>query len=154
MRKRAELDTIKKVHLEDQIREQIKRQKWSFDVFLSYSERDQESANLIHRNVTAAGGRLFMAPKEISPGDDFAETIRNALVHSRELWLLLSPHSIKSAWVISEWGAAWALEKKIVPILFRCDFTALPDRLRSIQSVDLHKIDDLIAKVFTSSHWG
>ncbi len=148
VRKRAELDTIKKVHLEDEIREQLIRQKWSYDVFLSYSERDEKSATLIRENVTAAGGRLFMAPKEISPGDDFAVTIRNALRHSRELWLLLSPHSIKSEWVTTEWGAAWVLEKRIVPILYRSDVTALPDRLRGIQSIDLHAIDDLVAKTF------
>jgi TIR domain len=147
-RKRAELDTINKVQLEEQIREQLKRQKWSFDVFLSYSERDKESAALIHTKVSASGGRIFMAPKEMSPGDDFAEKIRNALVHSRELWLLVSPRSITSEWVISEWGAAWALEKKIVPILYQCDQTALPERLRRIHSVDLHLIDDLIAKTF------
>lgn len=149
-RKRSEMDTIKKVHLEEQVRDQLKRQKWSFDVFLSYSESDKETAALIYGKVLAAGGRLYMAPKEISPGEDFATSIRNALVHSRELWLLVSPNSIKSEWVISEWGAAWALEKKIVPILFRCDYNALPDRLRSIQSVDLHRLDELVANVFPS----
>lgn len=150
LRKRAELDTIKKVYLEDQIREQLIRQKWSYDVFLSYSERDEKSAALIREKVAAAGARLFMAPKEISPGDDFAVTIRNALRHSRELWLLLSPHSIKSEWVTTEWGAAWVLEKKIVPILYRSDVSALPDRLRGIQSVDLHAIDELVAKTFAA----
>jgi TIR domain len=147
-RKRSEMETIEKVHLEDQIREELKRQKYSFDVFLSYSERDKEEALIIHGKVTAAGGRLFMAPKEISPGEDFAAAIRNALVHSRELWLLVTPHSIKSEWVISEWGAAWALEKKIVPILYHCDVAALPHRLRGIQAVDLHRIDELITKTF------
>jgi hypothetical protein len=147
-RKRSELETIKKVHLEDQVREQLKRQKWSFDVFLSYSERDKDEALVIHGKVTSAGGRIFMAPKEISPGEDFAAAIRNALVHSRELWLLVTPHSIKSEWVISEWGAAWALEKKIVPILYHCDVAALPSRLRGIQAVDLHRLDELITKTF------
>jgi TIR domain len=147
-RKRAEMETINKVHLEERVREQIKQQKWSFDVFLSYSDADRDVASLIHGKVLSNGGKLFMAPKEISPGDDFAEQIRNALVHSRELWLLVSPRSIKSEWVISEWGAAWALEKKIIPILYHCDHTALPERLRRIQSVDLHLIDDLITKTF------
>jgi TIR domain len=149
-RKRAELDTINKVRLEDQIREQLKEQKWTYDVFLSYSNRDKEPAARIYNKVLAAAGRIFMAPKEISPGEDFGEMIRNALVHSREVWLLLSPDSIKSEWVISEWGAAWALEKKIVPILYRCDHGAMPDRLRVIQSVDLHLIDELIARRFPS----
>jgi hypothetical protein len=147
-RKRAELDTIKRVHLEDQVREQQKKRRWSYDVFLSYSDRDKEQAASIHEKVAAVGGRLFMAPKEISPGDDFADTIRNALVHSRELWLLVSPDSVGSEWAITEWGAAWALKKRIVPILYRCDHSKLPLRLRSIQTVDLHQIDELVNKTF------
>jgi hypothetical protein len=147
----AQLNTergVQKIHLEDQVREQVKKHKSSFDVFLSYSNRDTEEATRIYNKVMAAGGRIFMAPKEIRPGDDFAVTIRSALVHSDEVWLLLSPNSIKSEWVITEWGAAWALEKKIVPILYRCDNSAMPDRLRGTQSTDLHLIDELIAKTF------
>jgi len=150
-RKRAELETINKVQLEDQIREQLNRQKWAHEVFLSYSDRDNDTAAMIHRKVISAGGRIFMAPKEISAGDDFADAIRNALFNSRELWLLVSPQSAKSEWVITEWGAAWVLKKKIVPILYRCDHTALPQRLRGIQSVDLHLVDELIAKTFGAS---
>jgi hypothetical protein len=43
-----------------------------------------------------------MAPKVLKPGDDFAEEIRLALHGSHELWLLVSPSSAKSEWVISE----------------------------------------------------
>jgi TIR domain len=150
-RKRAELETINKVHLEEQIRGELKRQKCSFDVFLSYSDADRGTSALIHGKISSAGGRIFMAPKEISPGDDFAERIREALVHSLELWLLVSARSVRSEWVISEWGAAWALEKRIVPILYQCDRAALPERLRRIQTVDLRLIDQLVAERFGKS---
>jgi TIR domain len=150
VKKRSELEIVERVHLEDHVREQLKKQKWAFDIFLSYSALDQEPASLVYDKVIAAGGRIFMAPKEIQPGDDFAATIRNVLIHSKELWLLLSPNSIKSEWVTTEWGAAWVLEKKIVPILYRCDHNALPDRLRGTHSIDLHRIDAMIANRFPS----
>ena len=153
-RKRTEMDTISKVQIEEQYREHLKRQKYSFDVFLSYSERDRDCASILHEKVVTSGGKIFMAPKELNPGDDFAEEIRKALVCSRELWLVVSPNSIKSEWVISEWGAAWALEKAIVPILYHCDHGLLPDRLKKIQCVDMHLIDSLITRRFQSKEKG
>jgi hypothetical protein len=152
VRKRAELDTIKKVHLEEQVREQLQKQKWTFDVFFSYSSLDTEPATVVRNKVIAAGGRIFMAREEIRPGDNFEETIRNALVYCEELWLLFSPSSMKSEWVITEWGIAWALKKKIVPILYQCDHSALPGRLRGTHTVDFNPIDELIAKRFPSNH--
>ena len=89
-----------------------------FDVFLSYASTDQIEADQIYEAIERAGGKVFLAGKNLRPGDDFAEEIRNALWSSREVWLLVSPNSLKSDWVISEWGAAWALRKRIVPILF------------------------------------
>jgi hypothetical protein len=51
---------------------------------------------------------------------------------------------MESEWVTTEWGAAWALEKKIIPILLRCEVSRLPDRLKRIHSVDFHRYNDLI----------
>ena len=85
-----------------------------------------------------------MAPKVLKPGDDFAEEIRMALLGSLELWVLVSPSSASSEWVITEWGAAWALAKKIVPILHRCAHDSLPMRLQKLQCIDLHRCDELI----------
>jgi len=85
-----------------------------------------------------------MARKELQPGDDFAEEIRNALVGAAQLWMPVTPESLKSEWVISEWGAAWALDKRIVPILFRCSLDDLPNRLRRLECVDFHEYQMLI----------
>ncbi len=92
----------------------------------------------------SAGLRLYMARKELQPGDDFAEEIRNALVGAAQLWMPVTPESLKSEWVISEWGAAWALDKRIVPILFRCSLDDLPNRLRRLECVDFHEYQMLI----------
>lgn len=147
-KKRTELETFNKIDLEEQYRERVRQAKYNYDIFLSYSDRDKDRAEIIHGKLSKAGQRVFMAPKELNAGDDFAEEIRKALIGSRELWLLVSPNSIKSEWVISEWGAAWMLQKRIVPILFRCSHVDLPERLRRFHCVDLDVIDEHIAKAF------
>jgi hypothetical protein len=145
-RKIDELDAWRKVQLEEGFREQLRMEKYAYDVFLSYAAEDTKEAEQIHEKVEAAGGKIFMAPKVLVPGDDFAEEIRAALQGARELWLLLSPSSAKSEWVTSEWGAAWVLGRKIVPILHRCAPDQLPDRLRQLHAIDLYQIDGLISK--------
>lgn len=143
-RKRDELGAWRKVQMEEHFREQARHAKYTYDVFLSHASPDNTEAQGIRDKIIAAGHRVFLAPKELRRGDDFAEEIRLALLGSRELWLLVSPHSSKSEWVISEWGAAWALDKRIVPVLHRCAPESLPARLARLQCIDLHRVDEAI----------
>ena len=120
----------------------------TIDVFLSYSSDDRQHADELYEAITAAGGKAFLAARDLRPGDDFAEEIRKALWKSRELWLLVSPNSLTNDWVISEWGAAWALGKKIVPILILCRAEHLPDRIARLHCIDFHKFPELISDRF------
>lgn len=142
---RHELDTRHKINLESQLRESMRKAQYAFDAFLSYSSNNTPEAELIHAKAVETGLKVFMAPKRLLPGDDFAEEIRASLEGSRELWLLLSPQSVNSEWVISEWGAAWVLRRTIVPILHRCEPSLLPERLARFHCIDLHRIDELIS---------
>jgi len=143
-RKREELDAWRKVQLEERFRQEALKAKYAYDVFLSYASADDAEAQTLHDKIVQGGHTVFMARKVLKPGDDFAEEIRLALHGSREIWLLVSPSSSKSEWVISEWGAAWALAKRIVPILHRCSPESLPDRLARLHFIDLHRCDELI----------
>jgi len=136
--------------MEEEYREMKSATHYQHDVFLSYSSVNSSEAAQMSRAVTDSGYKVFLAEKSIEPGLDFAEEIRRSLKGSREVWLLVSPSSIRSEWVTTEWGAAWALEKKIVPILLRCDVNSLPERLRRLQCVDFHRYNDLIETL--SSH--
>ena len=119
---------------------------YELDVFLSYSSVDAQEANEIYAAIRTAGGRVFLSEKDLKPGQDFAEEIRKAINCSRELWLLVSLSSLKSDWVISEWGAAWVLSKKVVPILHRCRPEELPDRIRRLHCIDFYKYPDLVKR--------
>ena len=92
---------------------------------------------------------MFLDKKSLEPGENFAEHIRAALYSCRELWLLVSPSSLNSEWVITEWGAAWVLKKTIVPILHRCKPQDLPARLSQLQCIDMYRYMELVAKRFS-----
>jgi hypothetical protein len=117
-------------------------------MFLSYAAQDHEEAERLQKAIEAAGGTVFLDKKSLEPGDNFAERIRAALYSCRELWLLVSPSSLNSEWVSTEWGAAWVLKKTIVPILHRCKPQDLPARLSQLQCIDMYKYLDLIARRF------
>ncbi len=142
--KSIELEIAKKIYYEEAIKKQKRDREIVRDIFLSYSTHDKEIAEEIYTAVMKAGGKAFLSKKSIEPGSDFEEEIRVALIGSDELWIIISPNSIKSEWVISEWGAGWVLKKKIVPILYQCPPVSLPDRLKKLQSIDFHKYQDLI----------
>ncbi len=116
-----------------------------FNIFLSYSSDDKDEANKIFGDVQANNGKIFLAEKLLKPGQDFAEEIKKALIESDELWIVLSLSSLKSNWVHTEWGAAWALGKTIIPILHRCGPEDLPDRLQKLHCIDLYKVSQYIA---------
>lgn len=119
------------------------------EVFISYSHLDNERAQRIARKLKARKIKYFLAAKGIQGGDPFKDKIRDALVGSQELWVIVSPGALKSEWVMTEWGAAWALKKHIVPILHQCSPGDLPERLRDHQAVDFADVDKAIQELLT-----
>ncbi len=111
-----------------------------YDVFLAYSAADEEAARRIFDIIGAAGLRCFMSAKSLMAGDVWGDTIRSSLIKSREILLLCSPASISSEWVQTELGAAWALHKRVIPVLLRLDVTNLPRHLAQYQAFDFHEI--------------
>ena len=88
-----------------------------------------------------------MSCKELTGGDEFSEVIRDALTNAREVCILFSPNSAKSEWVLTEWGAAWVLKKRIVPVLYRIDVDSLPDRLKLLQAMDFSDLEEYVSQV-------
>src|SRR5947208_927769 len=113
------------------------------NVFLSYSSKDEKEALTISKLIESIGGKVFLAGKDLKPGQNFTEEIRVALNLSPRVWLLVTPNSVESYWVFAEWGAAWVQQKQVVPILLRCNPDELPEQLKSYQWTDFHKVRDL-----------
>jgi hypothetical protein len=108
---------------------------YEFDLFLSYSTKDRDQAAAIVVAAGALGLTIFQDRRDIEYGEVWAEEIRLALMNSREIALLASPSSMASEWVQTEWGAAWALQRTITPILLMMPPSQLPERLRQRQAV-------------------
>ena len=120
--------------------------EFRFHVFLSYSARDRSNAELLTERLQRAEIKVFFADRELEGGVPFTEEIRKALHESRETWLLATPSSITSVWVATEWGTAWALGRKIVPVLLGLAQSDLPDRLRLLQAVEYLDIQPEIGR--------
>ena len=76
-RQRDELDAWRKIQLEEHYRQEARKAMYTYDVFLSYDAADEKEACGIHDQIMDDGHKVFMAPKVLKPGDDFAEEIRS-----------------------------------------------------------------------------
>jgi hypothetical protein len=130
----------------DLLGKQEKLQK-AVDVFLSYSAADKDEARAIFDVLEKNGVSVFLAERSIEAGQPWEGVVKEALKNCRNFWLLVTPDSLRSEWVITEWASAWALEKHIVPILFRCRPEDLPPRLRAYQCVDFHRVGDAVGSL-------
>jgi hypothetical protein len=73
-----------------------------YSCFISYSTTDQEFADRLYTDLQAKGVRCWFAPHDVHGGRKLHEQIDDAIRVHQKLLLILSPHSIKSAWVESE----------------------------------------------------
>lgn len=114
------------------------------DVFLSYAAKDTVEARIIFDKLREENITAFQAEKSIKAGEIWENRIKEALRSCRNFWILVTPNSLNSEWVITEWAAAWALNKRIIPILLRCRPEDLPKRLQTYHCIDFHNIADAI----------
>lgn len=121
--------------------------QFEYDLFISYSSRDQEKANKINEEAKKVGLKPFLAPKNIKGGEIGIEKIKDAIRNSAEVVVLVSKNSLASGWVFAEWGAAWILNKHITPLLYRCDADDIPDLLKQPQHMDLDELDGYLEQV-------
>lgn len=100
-------------------------------VFVSHVHEDRDVAAWLKRNL----GNDFLGRIEVfvsteregHAGDEWLKTIHEVLHECRVLVALCSPASIHRPWVNFELGAAWMLEKRIIPA---CHAGLTPDDLK------------------------
>jgi hypothetical protein len=91
--------------------------KQDIHVFLSYAAEDSgRAAELISQLAQQPNLQVFTSDK-ISAGEKWQSKIKQALAKSDFFLVLLSPSSVQSKWVQFELGAAWGLNKSIIPIV-------------------------------------
>lgn len=102
-------------------------------IFLSYSHSDEQKATELASRLRDAGLECFVAGRDITATQQWEPRIREALLGAQCVMLLLTPRSINSNWVMIEAGAAWALEKVIVPATMFVEAGQLVEPIRRFQ---------------------
>jgi len=77
---------------------------YEYDFFISYNHIDEQWAESLARRIERERWqgrplRVFFAPWDIRPGENFVERIEEALPKSRKLGLIMSPDAANSEWV-------------------------------------------------------
>jgi len=94
-------------------------------VFISHAYKDKGIADAICRKLEAANARCWIAPRNISTGEDWTKAIRKAIDSSRVVVLVLSENANAATHIEREIANAFYTERIIMP--FRLD-NAIPRR--------------------------
>lgn len=123
-------------------------------IFLSYSNQDSNIAKNLYASFKKTGASCFMAEKDISAGELWEERIRQELITSDWVVILVTPRSKNRLWVAAEAGAAWVLNKKLVAALMFVDPNELIEPIKKRQSRVIEtpeQMEDLINELIPST---
>jgi len=112
----------------------IAEQAQQHDVFLSYASVDSGIATELKAALQRKNHSCFLAEKDIRAGREWEDEIHSAMHGAKNVILLITPNSLKSAWVLMETGAAWALRKRLYPALSFVSPEDLVDPVRRFQA--------------------
>lgn len=83
-----------------------------YDVFLSHSGLDDDLARDIQELLSANGIKVFCTPDSI-PSGKWEPQIEEALEHSSEIWVLLTPNALNaSVWIHQEFGCFYGFNRQ------------------------------------------
>lgn len=85
-------------------------------VFISYSTKEQSSAEAMKNLLEKQGVQTWMAPGDIPAGSKYAQVINKAVRESSCFILMLSENSQNSVWVSKEVERAINYRKPIIPV--------------------------------------
>ncbi|QES34717.1 hypothetical protein DEJ48_16060 [Streptomyces venezuelae] len=143
---------IQRVHVFAQgvhVTEHQKREKPP--VFLSYSSRDAPVARRLERSLGLAGIDVW-SDRRLRVGDEWQRSITKALEDAEIVLVLISPSSLRSEWVTSEWQTALIRSQRVIPVLVGgARFSDLPRDLAGIHAVDLNEEDPEEIRILTEA---
>jgi hypothetical protein len=145
----------------------------SYDVFISYSRKNQKFVNRLANDLAAHRLRVWLDSLEIDVGDRFRKKIEEGIETSRYFCLVISPASMKSYYVREmELEAAFShmvrtsRQSFILPIMWSRPPTPLPLMLSTYHFLDFtnsrnyyHQLGRLVKKIrldddeFTGEKW-
>ena len=115
--------------------------KVNCEVFISYSSKEKEMADLVRETLENNGISCWMAPESIPASSGYAAEITEAISNCKVVVLILSYPSMESKWVTKEVDFAICENKPIIP--FHIDDSKLNKTfqlyLNNVQHIDAYK---------------
>lgn len=103
-------------------------------IFISYSHEDRLIAEMLSQRINQIGFHTWIDFAGIKGGDEWRQSIDEALEHSSAFLILLTPEATVSRWVKYELRRALDHKLRIIPLMIRnC---ALPDEIEHLHYVD------------------
>lgn len=121
---------------------QKEKDKQVLRIFLSYVAADREYARKLRNLLSRRPNLHIFTPEMLSAGGDWVSILKDEISQCDIFIVLLSPDSVSSPSVLSELGAAWALDKLIIPVVTHPEvFSKIPMDLRKVQSVEIKDLE-------------
>ena len=112
-------------------------------VFLSHAVADREYARKLRSLLSRYPNLHIFTPDMLSAGEDWLSRLKDEVSQCDMFLVLLSPDSVNSEWILSEVGAAWALNKLIVPIVTQTGLSSeIPAILQQSESLEIKYLED------------
>ena len=89
----------------------------SYDVFISFSRKDQDIAHAIYEGLSNNGVSCFFDRENIQGGEEYQKIIVNGIDNAKVFLIICTPNSMQSAWVRNELAFAKNRQKSIIPIV-------------------------------------
>ena len=120
------------------------KRKSALRIFLSHTAADSAYARRLSRSLLSQRPNLRIFNTEmLSAGEDWQSKLRDELSQCDIFIVLLSPNSVYSPWVLKELGAAWGLEKPIIPVVTDPELLSrVPVSLDKARLVDVKDVDN------------
>lgn len=83
-------------------------------IFLSHASDDISNAHKLERLLSKHSNVRVFSTENLSAGEDWQSILKDELSNCDVFFVMLSPNTINSKWVLQELGAAWAMDKPIV----------------------------------------
>ena len=118
------------------------KRKQALRIFLSYAAADRVYAHQVRNLLSQRPNVHLFTTETLSAGEDWQSKLKDELSKCDLFLVLLSPNSVESKWVLHELGAAWAIDKPIVPIVTHPEvFTKVPVALNQTQFIEIKDLE-------------
>ena len=108
------------------------------DVFLSYSEQDDDAMEVVARRLMREGKTIWRNTTDIKTGTEFQREINGGIERADNVVFLLSQDSLNSIYCQQELDYATELNKRIITVMVcPTELENIPEQWRSLQFIDI-----------------